>query len=175
MGKQITFTAPQIKAFLYSLKRGNINDENNRRGLINIFLRAIYLFDDRFTLILNGGDRQITIDDILLDDIEEYFDGVMSSCAECSPLVADAPPKSANPNVERCSDFAYSAPPAQYDPNLILWEGIRIVVFIYFARRLAERKAWSAGKAAMVDEIRRNRAAASGLVFIHPEKCAVIR
>ena len=92
MGKQITFTAPQIKAFLYSLKRGNINDENNRRGLINIFLRAIYLFDDRFTLILNGGDRQITIDDILLDDIEEYFDGVMSSCAECSPLVADAPP-----------------------------------------------------------------------------------
>ena len=127
MGKQITFTAPQIKAFLYSLKRGNINDENNRRGLINIFLRAIYLFDDRFTLILNGGDRQITIDDILLDDIEEYFDGVMSSCAECSPLVADAPPKSANPNVERCSDFAYSAPPAQYDPNLILWEGCRIV------------------------------------------------
>ena len=85
------------------------------------------------------------------------------------------PPKSANPNVERCSDFAYSAPPAQYDPNLILWEGIRIVVFIYFARRLAERKAWSAGKAAMADEIRRNRAAASGLVFIHPEKCAVIR
>ena len=49
--------------------------------------------DDRFTLILNGGDRQITIDDILLDDIEEYFDGVMSSCAECSPLVADAPPQ----------------------------------------------------------------------------------
>ena len=85
------------------------------------------------------------------------------------------PPKSANPNVERCSDFAYSAPPAQYDPNLILWEGIRIVVFIYFARRLAERKAWSAGKAAMADEIRRNRAAESGLVFIHPEKCAVIR
>ena len=29
MGKQVTFTAPQIKAFLYSLKRGNVNDENN--------------------------------------------------------------------------------------------------------------------------------------------------
>ena len=28
-GKQVTFTAPQIKAFLYSLKRGNVNDENN--------------------------------------------------------------------------------------------------------------------------------------------------
>ena len=54
-------------------------------------------------------------------------------------------------------------------------KGVGSVVFIYFARRLAERKAWSAGKAAMADEIRRNRAAASGLVFIHPEKCAVIR
>ena len=98
MGKQITFTAPQIKAFLYSLKRGNINDEHNRRGIINIFLRAIYLFDDRFTLILNGGDRQITIDNILIDEIEEHFEDAVSSHAECSPLVADAPPyRSAHP------------------------------------------------------------------------------
>lgn len=92
MGKQITFTAPQIKPFLYSLKRGNINDENNRRGIINIFLRAIYLFDDRFTMILNGGDRQITIDDILLDEIEEQFEATVSGHAACSPLVANAPP-----------------------------------------------------------------------------------
>ena len=92
MGKQITFTAPQIKSFLYSLKRGNINDENNRRGLINIFVRALYLWDDRMTLILNGGDRAITIDDILLDEIEEHFEEAISSRAACSPLVADAPP-----------------------------------------------------------------------------------
>jgi site-specific DNA recombinase len=92
MGKQVTFTAPQIRSFLYSLKRGNINDENNRRGIINIFLRAIYLYDDRMTLILNGGDRQITIDDILLDEIEEQLEGAISSHAECSSMVADAPP-----------------------------------------------------------------------------------
>ena len=92
MGKQVTFTAPQIKAFLYSLKRGNVNDENNRRGVVNIFLRAIYLYDDRMTLILNGGDRPITIDDILLDEIEEHFEEAVSSHVECSPLVAAAPP-----------------------------------------------------------------------------------
>lgn len=40
LGKQVTFTAPQIKAFLYSLKCGNVNDETNRRGMVNIFLRA---------------------------------------------------------------------------------------------------------------------------------------
>ena len=93
MGKQVTFTAPQIKAFLYSLKRGNVNDENNRRGMVNIFLRAVYLYDDRMTLILNGGDRPITIDDILLDEIEEHFEDAVSSHAGCSPLVAAAPPK----------------------------------------------------------------------------------
>ena len=92
MGKQVSFTAPQVKAFLYSLKRGNINDENNRRGIINIFLRAIYLFDDRLTLILNGGDRQITIDNILIDEIEEHFADAVSYHARCSPLVAAAPP-----------------------------------------------------------------------------------
>ena len=93
MGKQVTFTAPQVKAFLYSLKRGNVNDENNRRGMVNIFLRAIYLYDDRMTLILNGGDRPIIIDDILLDEIEEHFEDAVSSHAGCSPLVAAAPPK----------------------------------------------------------------------------------
>lgn len=93
MGKQVTFTAPQIKAFLYSLKRGDVNDENNRRGMVNIFLRAIYLYDDRMTLILNGGDRPITIDDILLDEIEEHFESAVSGFVGCSPLVAAAPPR----------------------------------------------------------------------------------
>lgn len=96
MGKQVTFTTPQIKAFLYSLKRGNVNDENNRRGMVNIFLRAVYLYDDRMTLILNGGDRPITIDDILLDEIEEHFEDAVSSHAGCSPLVVAAPAADAN-------------------------------------------------------------------------------
>ncbi len=88
MGKQITFTAPQIKSFLYSLKRGNINDENNRRGIINIFLRAVYLWDDRLTLILNGGERPIEVESSLLDEIEAD-----NSSFVCSSLVAEAPPK----------------------------------------------------------------------------------
>ena len=53
--------------FLYLLKRGDVNEENNRRGMVNIFLWAIYLYDDRMTLILNGGDRPITIDSNSLD------------------------------------------------------------------------------------------------------------
>lgn len=92
MGKQVFFTADQVRAFLYTLKTGDINDKDNRRGLINIFLRALYLFDDRMTLILNSSDRPIIIDDILLDEIEAYFEAEVLSHAGCSALVADAPP-----------------------------------------------------------------------------------
>jgi len=87
-GKQLIFTAPQIKTFLNSLKKGNVNDANNRRGIINIFLKAIYLWDDHLTLVLNGGEKPIVIDDILLDDIEKDNEEYLSSS-----LVADAPQK----------------------------------------------------------------------------------
>ena len=62
-------------------------------GIINIFLRAVYLYDDRFTLVLNGSDTPITIDDILLDEIEEGLEGDLTNCERCSSLVADAPPR----------------------------------------------------------------------------------
>lgn len=60
---------------------------NNRKGIVNIFLRAIYLWDDKFTLILNGGDKPVTIEDIPLDEI-----CASNADFECSLLVADAPP-----------------------------------------------------------------------------------
>ena len=87
MNKEMIFTASQIRGFLQSLKKGNINDINHRRGIINIFLRAIYLFDDKLTLILNGGNKAITIDHILLDEIEAHNQEYLSSS-----MVADAPP-----------------------------------------------------------------------------------
>jgi len=92
-GKQIVFTAPQIEAFLYSLKKGKVDDENNRKGIINIFLRAVYLWDDKITLILNGGDTPITIEDILLDEIEANNEAFVSSS-----MVADAPPMKRHPS-----------------------------------------------------------------------------
>jgi len=94
MSREITFTEPQVKAFLHSLKKGSITDEQNRRGIINIFLQAIYLKDDSFTLMLNGGSKPIVIDDILLDDIESANDEY-----ECSLMVAEAPPNQDNPNL----------------------------------------------------------------------------
>ena len=110
MGKQVTLTAPQIRAYLYLPKKGDINDENTRRGIINVFLRAVYLYDDRFTLILNGSEKPITIDDALLDEIEEEFASAQPGCSLCSPLVADAPPYERSPFFEhfyRKTDFSF--------------------------------------------------------------------
>ena len=83
---------PTSRAYLYALKHCDKNDENTKRGIINIFLRAVYLFDETFTLILNGSDKPIVIDDILLDEIEEGLDDDLANHNLCSPLVADAPP-----------------------------------------------------------------------------------
>ena len=87
ISKHVILTEPQIKAFLYSLKRGKFNGERNRKGIINIFLNAVYLWDDKLTMILNGGDKPITIDDILLDEIEADNKAFVSSS-----MVAEAPP-----------------------------------------------------------------------------------
>jgi hypothetical protein len=89
----VIFTAPQIKHFLLSLRKGDLNDINNRRGFINIFVKAIYLYDDRMSLYLNGGDKEIVIDDILIDETEEYFDSLDSELNSGSFVVASVPPK----------------------------------------------------------------------------------
>ena len=93
IGKQVVLTVPQVRAFLYALKKGNLNNESTRRGIINIFLQAVYLYDDRMTLIFNGGEQPITLDDVLLDEIEDHLESAVSYHEKCSSLVADAPPK----------------------------------------------------------------------------------
>lgn len=120
MAKQVTLTAPQVRAYLYSLKQGDKNDENIKRGIINIFLRAVYLYDDRFTLVLNGSDTPITLDDILLDEIEEGLEGDTTSCEGCSSLVADAPPsKSAAESKDSVALFCVFIPETAFPASAI--------------------------------------------------------
>lgn len=66
-----TLTVPQIKFFLTALKKGNVNDMKYRRTLINIFVNKIFLYDDRMTITFNSGDEAVTINDLLLSEIEE--------------------------------------------------------------------------------------------------------
>ena len=71
-----------------------LNDnEYKRRALVNIFINAIYLYDGYFTMILNAGNRPLSIENIPLDDIEKTFENDDVGCSSNSQLVADAPPK----------------------------------------------------------------------------------
>ena len=64
-------TVPKVKFFLNQLKNGNVNDLKYRKALINVFVNAIYLYDDKITLIFNSGDTPVTINDLLLSEIEK--------------------------------------------------------------------------------------------------------
>ena len=85
-------SAQEVTHFLSVLQKSSFNDPLNRRAVINIFLNKIYLYDDKFRLILNGSGQAVEIDDIMLDEMDDYFDSQNSDFAECSSVVADAPP-----------------------------------------------------------------------------------
>ena len=52
-----------------------MDDIKYRRLLIDVFINAIYLYDDRMTLVFNSGDEPVTISDKLLSEIEESSQG----------------------------------------------------------------------------------------------------
>ena len=85
---QVHLSVSDIKFFLKQLKKGKADDIRYRKTLINVFINAIYLYDDKITFIFNSGDKPITIDDKLLSDIEAD-----NKSFECSFLEQVAPPK----------------------------------------------------------------------------------
>ena len=47
------------------------DDISYRKTLVNVFVNAIYLYDDKLVIFFNSGDKPVTIDDELLDKTEE--------------------------------------------------------------------------------------------------------
>lgn len=92
ISKQFVLSEKDVTDFLYKLKNGSLNNIHRQRSLINIFVGAIYLFDDKFRIILNGSEKSIEIDDVLIDEVNDYFDSLNQAKSECSHLVAAAPP-----------------------------------------------------------------------------------
>ena len=70
-----------------------------RRAIINIFVHSIYLYDDHLTLIINGSNKPVTVDDIPFDDIEAAFNGEKAAMEQCSHSSDIVPPKSNNPKL----------------------------------------------------------------------------
>ena len=73
-------TEEQLRAFFKALKVKNKEDIKTKRVLIDIFINAIYLYDDgdirncKITVIFNSDKRPITIENIPIDEINLDFE-----------------------------------------------------------------------------------------------------
>lgn len=73
--KRLDLTTDDITFFLEKLRQGDINDLEYRRILITVLVRAVYLYDDRLTVIFNSSDQPVEVTESLLDDIEADVEG----------------------------------------------------------------------------------------------------
>ena len=90
--KASILSEPQILAFLDYIRSLPNDNENKRRAIINIFVSAVYLCDDRFTIVFNTGSRMMEITDIPLDDIETALAGCSGVLHKGSSTDELAPP-----------------------------------------------------------------------------------
>ena len=52
------------------MRKGDINDVKHRKMLIAILVNAIYLYDNKISLVINSSEGVITLENIPLDEIE---------------------------------------------------------------------------------------------------------
>ena len=72
------YTKPQIVNWISRFKYGNVNDPNYQRQIIDIFINAIYVFDDKLAFTYNFHDGTETI---TLKEIEAAFGSDLSQVA----------------------------------------------------------------------------------------------
>ena len=91
--KRVILSEAQVLAFLNYVCELPSNDMMKRRAIVNIFVHSIYLYDDHLTLIINGSNKPVTVDDIPFDDIEAAFNGEKAAMEQCSHSSDIVPPK----------------------------------------------------------------------------------
>ena len=91
--KKIGFDYLHILAYLDYIRSLSNQDTVKKKALINIFVNSIYLYDDYYTIVLNGGNTSLTIENIPFKSIEKRFKTGVSGTFCSSSVVPSAPPK----------------------------------------------------------------------------------
>lgn len=91
--KCTVLTENQIMAFLDYVMHLPEDDINKRRAIINIFVNAIYLYDDHFDIVFNASNQMMDVKNIPIDDIEATFKSRQDNSYGCSSMENTAPPK----------------------------------------------------------------------------------
>lgn len=66
----VSLTISEVKFFLTHLRKGSVDDLKYRKLLINTFVNAVYLYDEKTMVYFNSGDHPATVDNALIDEIE---------------------------------------------------------------------------------------------------------
>ncbi len=82
----------QILAFLDYVKNLPNDDINKKRAIINIFVNAIYLYDDHFDIVFNASNQMMEIKNIPIDDIKAAFNGCSDAVHRGLSIKDSAPP-----------------------------------------------------------------------------------
>ena len=103
--KKIGFDYLHILAYLDYIRSLSNQDTVKKKALINIFVNSIYLYDDYYTIVLNGGNTSLTIENIPFKSIEKRFKTGVSGTFCSSSVVPSAPPKLSSSDYFRGTSF----------------------------------------------------------------------
>lgn len=104
----VAFDAKAFKSWMHFLKQGDSTDEEFRQIIIDTFINAVYLYDDKIVICYNSsGDS----DQISFSEMSEELDHLESS--------------------RSCSDFAQCAPPIFAKSELIIFSHKHFAAIFY--------------------------------------------
>lgn len=73
--RHYVLTEEDVCERLRALANAKTDDIEYRKSMIRLFVNRVYLYDDRFTITFNVGDDEVTIDNVLLSEIEKNLSG----------------------------------------------------------------------------------------------------
>lgn len=86
--QKVDITVQEIKFFLKEMQKGNVDDMQYKKALINSLINKIYLYDDNLTIIFNSQNRPYKEKMPLIEEIEKK----MKQGQTCSYKIRPAPP-----------------------------------------------------------------------------------
>ena len=105
--KRTVLSEAQIAAFLDYVLKLPADDINKKRAIINIFVNAIYLYDDHLDIVFNASNQMMEAKNIPIDDIEAAFNGCSDTLHKCSSINNVAPPKKHGKSHQRFAVLLY--------------------------------------------------------------------
>lgn len=89
--QKVNITVQEIKFFLSEIRKGNVDDIQYKKMLINTLINKVYVYDDNITIIFNTQNKPYNEEIPLIEELEEKL-------GTSSYKVCPAQPSSDNTN-----------------------------------------------------------------------------